>query len=155
PKGLAAFLSTLAERNKNSTGKQGLFASHPEMDERLKKLDQTIASQKLTGSVTLEGRFHQNVTYKPVAQASIATLEKGAGGLAGDSGKPGEGAKGADGAKSAEGGDGAKGADSSKGADGDTGKKKKGFGLSKLMGGGGGGEQKSAETTGSAAARGV
>ena len=49
PKGLGAFLTTLADRNKSSTGKQGLFASHPEMDERLKKLDKKIADQKLTG----------------------------------------------------------------------------------------------------------
>jgi predicted Zn-dependent protease len=54
PKGLGAFLTTLAERNKSSSGKNGLFASHPEMDERLKKLDKTIADQKLTGTAVLD-----------------------------------------------------------------------------------------------------
>jgi len=146
PKGLGAFLTTLADRNKNSTGKQGLFASHPEMDERLKKLDKTIADQKLTGSAVLDARFHQNMTYKPVPLASVTTVEKGAAGLAGDSGKPAEGAKGGDQAKEGEQG---------KSADADTGKKKKGFGLSKLMGGSSSTEQKSPETTGSQAARGV
>jgi len=145
PKGLGSFLATLAERNKNSSGKQGLFASHPEMDERLKKLDKTIADQKLTGAAVLEARLHEHVTYKPVALTSVTTVEKGAAGLAGDSGgKPEEGKKAEQG----------KEGEQSKSADGTDGsKKKRGFGLSKLMGGGG--EQKSAETTGSAAARGV
>jgi Zn-dependent protease with chaperone function len=144
PKGLGAFLTTLADRNKNSTGKQGLFASHPEMDERLKKLDKTIADQKLTGSAVLDARFHQNVTYKPVPLASVTTVEKGAAGLAGDSGKADDSNSKKDDKNSDE-----------KAAD--DGKKKKGFGLSKLMGGGGSSstEQKSAETTGSQAARGV
>jgi hypothetical protein len=150
PKGLGAFLSTLAERNKSSSGKNGLFASHPEMDERLKKLDKTITDQKLTGSVVLDARFHQNVTYKPVPLASVTTVEKGAAGLAGDSGKKAEGGEGNKGSE------GSKDGDQSKSADADAGKKKKGFGLSKLMGGGGSSnEQKSPEATGSQAARGV
>lgn len=64
PKGLSAFLTSLAERNKDASGKQGLFASHPEMDERLKKLDKTIAGQKLDGTVALEARFQEHVPYK-------------------------------------------------------------------------------------------
>ena len=135
PKGLGDFLNALAERNKNSTTKQGLFASHPEMDERLKKLDSTIKSQKLASTVVLDDRFHQNVSYKPTPIAAVTTVEKGSAGIAGDSGK----------------------SDSSKGddktADDGSKKKKGGFGLSKLTGGGG--EQKSAEVTGSGAARGV
>jgi beta-barrel assembly-enhancing protease len=143
PKGLGGFLTTLAERNKNSSTKNGLFASHPEMDERLKKLDKTIADQKLAGTAVLDARYHQNVTYKPVALASVTTVEKGAAGLAGDSGKADDSTK-KDDKKSDD-----------KPAD-DGSKKKKGFGLSKLMGGGGNNtEQKSAETTGSQAARGV
>jgi predicted Zn-dependent protease len=150
PKGLGAFLSTLAERNKNSSSKNGLFASHPEMDERLKKLDATIASQKLAGAAVLEARFHENVTYKPVPLASVTTVEKGAAGLAGDSGKKAEGGEASKGSEASKDGD------QSKSADADAGKKKKGFGLSKLMGGGGSStEQKSPETTGSQAGRGV
>ena len=134
PKGLGAFLTTLSDRNKNSTGKQGLFASHPEMDERLKKLEKSIADQKLAGTALLEARFHENVKYKPVAQASVAGVTKGAAGLAGDS------------------------ADSQKKSDdkpADDGKKKKGgFGLGKLMTASGS-EQKSAENTTGASAKGV
>jgi Zn-dependent protease with chaperone function len=134
PAGLGAFLTTLQERNKNSTGKQGLFASHPEMDERLKKLDKEIKGSKLAGTVTMEARFHEHVTYKPVPLAAVTSVEKGSAGLAGDSGS----------GKS----------DSDKPADGEK-KKKRGFGLSALTAPSGGGEQKSAEVTGSGAARGV
>ena len=42
PKGLSDFLTTIKERNSGSTEKQGLFASHPEMDERLKKLERRL-----------------------------------------------------------------------------------------------------------------
>ena len=134
PNGLGAFLTTLSERNKNSTTKQGLFASHPEMDERLKKLDQTIAAKKLQGAVVMEARFHENVKYKPVDQAAIAGVTKGAAGLAGDSG------------------DSQKKSDDKPAEDGK--KKKGGFGLGKLMSSSGS-EQKSAENTSGASARGV
>jgi hypothetical protein len=52
-----------------------------------------IASQKLAGAAVLEARFHENVTYKPVPLASVTTVEKGAAGLAGDSGKADDSSK--------------------------------------------------------------
>src|SRR4029078_10458868 len=103
----------------------------------------TIADQKLAGSAVLEARLHENVTYKPVPLASVTTVEKGAAGLAADSGKADNSTTKKDDKKSDD-------------KPADDGKKKKGFGLSKLMGGGGSStEQKSPETTGSQAARGV
>jgi predicted Zn-dependent protease len=135
PKGLGAFLTTISARNKNATTKQGLFASHPEMDERLKKLEKEIAEQRLSGSVVMEGRFHENMKFRPVDQAAIATVTKGAAGLAGDSGDSGQ-----------------KKSDDKPADDGK--KKKGGFGLGKLMTASGP-EQKSAEGTSGAAARGV
>jgi predicted Zn-dependent protease len=142
PTGLGAFLSTLAERNKNSTGKQGLFASHPEMDERLKKLEKQIKDAKLTATATVEPRFRQNVTYKPVSLTEVATVEKGSAGLAG-------GGDGKSNDKNAKADDAKKDEES-----GEKKKKKRGFGLASLTGGGGG-EEKSSEVTGSASARGV
>ncbi len=133
PHGLAAFLTTISERNKNSSSKQGLFASHPEMDERLKKLDKEIADKKLSGAVVMDARFHENVKYKPVDQAAIAGVTKGAAGLAGD--------------------DSSQKKSDDKPAD-DGKKKKGGFVLGKLMTSSGP-EQKSAEGTSGAAARGV
>jgi predicted Zn-dependent protease len=133
PGRLAAFLTTLTDRNKGSKEKQGLFASHPEMKERLDKLAKTIKDGKLTATATVEERYAKHVTYKPVPIAEIATVEAGSAGLAG-----GGSSKSTDTAKTEE-----------------EPKKKKGFGIGKLLAPSSGGEKASAETTGSSAARGV
>ena len=133
---LAAFLNTLTERNKASTEKQGLFASHPEMKERLEKLEKTIKDRKLTSTATVEARYARHVTYKPVPIAEIATVEAGSAGLAGG-GKPADAAKADDSAQKEEK------------------PKRRGFGLGRLVAPSSGGEKASTETTGSSAARGV
>ena len=43
PNGLTGFLTTLKDRNKESKEKRGLFASHPEMQERLDRITKQIA----------------------------------------------------------------------------------------------------------------
>jgi predicted Zn-dependent protease len=132
PTGLSTFLNTITERNKNSAEKQGLFASHPEMKERLDKIASTIKSQKLGATATVEARFAKNVHYKPVALAEIATVTGGASGLAGGSSKPAE-----------------------KSTTTEEPKKKKGFGLGQLVASGGGSEKKSAEAGGAGSSRGL
>jgi predicted Zn-dependent protease len=132
PQGLPAFLTTLKERNKASTEKRGLFASHPEMQERLDRLAKQIASQKLAATATLEARYKKNITYKPVPVTAIATVEAGAAGLAGEEKK----------------------ADDKKAAEKTEEPKKRGFGLGKMMPSGGG-EKKQAQVTASGGARGV
>ena len=152
PKGLSDFLTTIKERNSGSTEKQGLFASHPEMDERLKNLEREIADNKLASTATVEARFKKNIPYQPVPLGAVATVEAGSAGLTGG----GSAAKSSD-AKPADAKD-AKPEEAKKddqAATDDGKKKKKGLGLSKLMGSGGGEEQKSAEVTGSAAGRGL
>jgi beta-barrel assembly-enhancing protease len=144
PKGLSDFLTTIKARNSGSSEKQGLFASHPEMDERLEKLEKKIADAKLTAVATVEARFQKHITYKPVPLGAVATVEKGSSGLTG-----GGSATSNDEAKK----DDAKKDDQA--STDDSKKKKKGFGLSRLMGSGGGNEEKSAEVTGSAAGRGL
>src|SRR5688572_21531614 len=54
PNGLVTFLTTLKERNKASKEKRGLFASHPEMQERLDRITKQIGAQKLTATATLQ-----------------------------------------------------------------------------------------------------
>jgi Zn-dependent protease with chaperone function len=142
PTGLSTFLTTIKERNSNSSEKQGLFASHPEMDERLKKLEKKIAEAKPAGTAVVEARFQKNITYNPVPLGAVATVEKGSSGLTG-----GGTAKADDKSE-------AKKEDETAADDGKK-KKKGGFGLSKLMSPSSGGEQKSAENTGSAAAKGL
>jgi predicted Zn-dependent protease len=134
PGGLGAFLTRLSERNKSSSEKQGLFASHPEMQERLDKLSKQIASDHLASTATLEARYHKFVSYKAKPQAEIAAVQAGSAGLAGG-GKSDKSAKEDDKKKEDQ-------------------PKKRGFGLTDLMKPGGS-EKKSAEVTGSGASRGV
>src|SRR5690606_30704441 len=83
PAGLSRFLQRLAERNRESTGKQGLFASHPEMQERLDRLAKTIESKNLNATADGQARYRSRVSYTSVPLASIATVEEGSAGLAG------------------------------------------------------------------------
>ena len=129
PNGLIGFLTTLKDRNKESKEKRGLFASHPEMQERLDRIGRQITSQKLTATATVQPRYAKNISYKPVPVTAIATVEPGSAGLTGggEAKKPEE--------KKEE-------------------PKKGRFGLGKLVPTGGG-ESKQAQVTGSGGARGV
>lgn len=129
PAGLGAFLTTLKDRNKDSTEKRGLFASHPEMQERLDRLAKQITTQKLAASATNQPRYAKSITFKPVPVTAIATVAPGSAGLAGEEKKDDD--------KKAE-----------------EPKKKSGFGLGKLAPAGGG-EKKQATVTASGGARGV
>jgi predicted Zn-dependent protease len=130
PSGLGEFLKRLSERNQNTSGKQGLFASHPEMKERLATLDKEIKARKYASTVILADRYKANISYTAKPVTEIATVESGSAGLAGGT---------------------TKAADTQKPAEEP---KKKGFGLSSLIKPAGT-EKKSAEVTGSAASRGV
>ena len=132
PNGLVGFLTTLKDRNKASTEKRGLFASHPEMQDRLDRITKLIASKKLTATATVQPRYAKNISYKPVAVTAIAVVDPGAAGLAGGDTKAAE--------KKEE----------PKAEE----PKKKSFGLGRMMPGGGG-EKKSAQVTASGGARGV
>jgi beta-barrel assembly-enhancing protease len=135
PQGLASFLTRLQERNKDATAKRGLFASHPEMKERLDRLAKQIQSAKLTSAATVEARYRKNISYKPVPQAEIAAAEAGSAGLTGGGEKSAAKADAKSEPKKEE-------------------PKKKGFGLSRMLPTGGG-EQKSAQASASGGTRGV
>lgn len=135
PAGLGEFLTRLTERNKGSSAKQGLFASHPQMQERLGRLSKQITSERLASTATLQDRYRKFISYTATPQADIATVEAGAAGLTGGTGKSGDAKK--DEPKKDE-----------------PPPKKKGFGLGSLLAPGPS-EKRSAEVTGSAAARGA
>ena len=132
PNGLVAFLTTLKDRNKGSTEKRGLFASHPEMQERLDRITKQISAQKLSATATLQPRYAKNISFTPVDPTKIATVEAGAAGLTGGGGTPAEKPE----EKKAEE------------------PKKSRFGLGKMVPTGGG-EKKQAQVTASGGARGV
>jgi predicted Zn-dependent protease len=136
PDGLRTFLQRLTDRNKSSSEKRGLFASHPAMQERLDKLVSQEKKEKAS-SITLEARYKQFIAYKPVPQSQIATVAAGSSGLA--SGGSGS----------------AKKSDEKKTEKEEEKPKKKGFGLGKLADSLGGGEKKSGQTTASGGARGL
>jgi beta-barrel assembly-enhancing protease len=140
PDGLRTFLQRLTDRNKNSSEKRGLFASHPAMQERLDKLASQEKKEKAS-TVTLEARFKQFISYKPVPQSQIATVAAGASGLASGSSSSAKKADDKDAKK-----DGGKD---------DEKPKKKGFGLGGLASSLGGGEKKSGQTVASGGARGL
>jgi predicted Zn-dependent protease len=137
PQGLPGFLTRLTERNKGASEKRGLFASHPQMEERLSKLASQIKREKLASTATLEARYKQFIAYKPVPQSQIATADAGTKGLAGGSSKPA-----------------ATTAKTEKAEE--EPKKKKGFGLGGLAKNlGGGSEKKESQVVASGGARGL
>jgi predicted Zn-dependent protease len=143
PDGLRTFLQRLLDRNKNSSEKRGLFASHPQMQERLDKLAAQEKKEK-PSTITLEARFKQFISYKPVPQSQIATVAAGSSGLASGGSGSSSSAKKDD-----------KPAEKPAAASSDDKPKKKGFGLGKLADSLGGGEKKSGQTVASGGARGL
>jgi predicted Zn-dependent protease len=90
PTGLAAFLSRLADRNKDVKERSGVFASHPETKARLSELSKTIASAKLTASALVAARYTQAITYKPVP---VTAVPQGASPSAASTSKPSGGGR--------------------------------------------------------------
>ncbi|MCC7008082.1 MAG: M48 family metalloprotease [Acidobacteria bacterium] len=84
PAGLGAFLTRLAERNKNLKDRSGLFASHPDTKARIDALGKVIGAGKLTAAATVQGRYGQSISYKPTPVAAVS-------GDAGDGAKTAEG----------------------------------------------------------------
>jgi predicted Zn-dependent protease len=153
PTGLPDFLQKLADRNKGNNEKRGLFASHPAMQERLDKMNAQIKRDKLAATATLEARLKKYVSYKPVPQSGIATVQAGSSGLAG--GSDSGGSKNTKTANKDDKSADTKTAKKADDSDDDSQKKKGGFGLSKLGSGFGGGEKKEAQVVGSGAGRGL
>jgi beta-barrel assembly-enhancing protease len=142
PGGLAGFLQKLADRQNGKDTKAGLFSSHRDTSERIKKLGDLSA--KMTSTATLEARYKKFISYKPVPQADIAAVTAGAAGLAG--GSNGGGKKAGDKPEKKEEG---------KQAEGEQPKKKGGFGALAKFTGVGGGDKAQKENAGAASARGV
>jgi beta-barrel assembly-enhancing protease len=93
PGGLGGFLTRLAERNTGTSGKQGLFASHPETKERLATLDREIKARKYASTAVLGDRYKANISYTARPVTEVAVIEAGSAGLAGSTTKPAEAPK--------------------------------------------------------------
>src|SRR5262249_44673142 len=74
PTGLGAFLERLAERNKDLKDRSGIFASHPETEERLKDLKKVISDDHLTTTAMVAARYTSTITFKPVPVGQVAQV---------------------------------------------------------------------------------
>ena len=74
PTGLAAFLTRLAERNKDLEERSGMFASHPEARARLDSLTKTITAGKLTAAALVAPRYSQSITFRPVPVSAVSQV---------------------------------------------------------------------------------
>ncbi len=130
PSSLADFLARLDERNRDVPERNGLFASHPDTQERIAKVRAMAGSRS---GATVEARYKANVSYRTTPVTQIATIVDGASGLTGSTRPAADGKD-----KQGE----------------DTKKKKKGFGLGSL-GASVAPESQSAQVSASGGARGV
>jgi len=83
--GLTNFLGTLNTLTSGSSSSSALFRSHPETDERIKKLDKTIRQDHLDGGVWLAERYADHVTYEVAAASTGGPGVVGGRGVAGSS----------------------------------------------------------------------
>ena len=94
PAGLSSALTKVMERNKDQKEPNGIFASHPAIQERITNIDRLIASRKLAGTALVAERYGKHITFDVKPLAEIATTDdSGARGLAGGDGKSAEPAK--------------------------------------------------------------
>ena len=90
PAALAAFLTRLDARNSDMKQPNGLFRTHPGMQERIDKI-KALAGSK-TGAL-VAARYAANVSYKETSLTQIATIVDGSAGLAGSGSSDGSDGK--------------------------------------------------------------
>ena len=90
PEGLSTFLTKLAERNKEGSARNALFASHPETRERISNVSRQIDVERLTGKALVEARYLETIEFDAKEIVEIATASDGSRGVADGSGSPKE-----------------------------------------------------------------
>ena len=83
PTGLPSALTKLVDRNKDIKEKNGMFASHPMMKDRLAAIDKTIREKKLAATATVQARYAKNITFDAKPATALATVAEGSRGLTG------------------------------------------------------------------------
>jgi beta-barrel assembly-enhancing protease len=83
PTGLGDFLTRLDARNKNQPDRNGLFASHPDMQARLDGLTKEIKTEKLAATAMVAARYAKNITYTPVPPPAGSDAPASSGGTLG------------------------------------------------------------------------
>ena len=85
PAGMIGFLTKVGERNKDMKEPNGLFASHPQIRERISAIEKAIREQKLTATATVSGRYTGTITFEAKPASAIAMDIPGVRGAVGDS----------------------------------------------------------------------
>ena len=95
PNGMITALNRLVDRNKEAKEPNGLFASHPQMKDRLDNIAKTIKTKNLTATATVQARYGKFITFEAKPASAIAMVAAGSRGLAGgtEEKKPAEGEK--------------------------------------------------------------
>ena len=95
PNGLVRFLHTLRLLYQGESERVGLFSSHPETQDRIKKVESQISKKKMTkkGSITLPDRFNQFVKYELVPELEEELSVEGARGVTAGKQKEGQAEK--------------------------------------------------------------
>ena len=86
PDGMIGFLTKLADRNKDQKEPNGLFATHPQLKDRITAMEKIIRDQKLTSTATVAPRYASTITFDAKPAGAIAMDIAGVKGAAGDSG---------------------------------------------------------------------
>jgi len=87
PRGLNEVLTRLQERNKQQSQPNGLFASHPLMQDRIANIATAITEGRLGAAATVEARYVKHITFSAKPLADIPVIE-GTRGLTGGESKP-------------------------------------------------------------------
>jgi beta-barrel assembly-enhancing protease len=85
PGGLSTLLTKIADRNKDQPEPNGMFASHPQLKERISNIGQTITQRKLAATAMVAARYTTTITFDVKPLAEVAAGAAGARGLAGSS----------------------------------------------------------------------
>lgn len=83
PNGIAEVLKKIQARNGSRKDRNGMFASHPSVKERLENNAKVIKSEKLNATATGDARYKQNISFDAKPVTEIAMDVEGAAGLAG------------------------------------------------------------------------
>lgn len=84
PNGLVEALKKIQARNTDRVERNGLFASHPAVKDRIETIEKQIKDEKLAGAATVASRYTTYVKFDARPASEIATVVDGAAGLAGD-----------------------------------------------------------------------
>ena len=93
PTGMISVLKKVSERNQGMKEPNGLFASHPQIKDRIEEMEKTIKKEKLTATATVQARYAKTISFDVKPAGAIAMDIAGVKGAVGDSAAPKEQSK--------------------------------------------------------------